>query len=94
MPVSQDTGQVVWYSHLFNNFPQFVVIYTVKAFSVVNETDVYLEFPCFLYDPMDVGNLISCFSPFPKRSLYIWNLFVCVLLKPILKDFDHNFASM
>ena len=94
--VSQEVGKVVWYSYLFKDFPQFVVIHTVKGFSIVDEVkvDVFLEFPCFLYDPMDVGNLISCFSPFPKRSLYIWNLFVCVLLKPILKDFDHNFASM
>ena len=64
---------VVWYSHLFKNFPQFVVIHTVKGFSVVNETevDVFLEFLCFFYDPTDVGNLISGSSAFSKSSLYI-----------------------
>ena len=64
---------MVWYSHLFKNFPPFVVIYTVKGFSVVNETeDVYLEFSCFFYGPIDVGNLISGSSAFSKSSLYIW----------------------
>ena len=71
--VSQEAGQVVWYSHLFNSFPQFVVIHTVKGFSVVNEAevDVFLEFSCFFYDPMDVGNLISDSSAFSKSSLDI-----------------------
>ena len=80
--VSQDTVKVVWYSHLSKNFPQFVVIYTVKGFSIVNETeiDVFLEFSCFFYDPMDVGNLISGSSAFPKSSLYIWNFSVHILL--------------
>ena len=69
--ISQDAGKVVWYSHLFKNFPQFVVIHTVKGFSVVNQVDidVFLEFPCFFYDPMDVGNLISGSSAFSKSSL-------------------------
>ena len=67
---------MVWYSHLFKNFPQFVVIHTVKGFSVVNEVevDVFLEFSCFFYDPMDVGNLISGSSAFSKTSLNIWNI--------------------
>ena len=69
--VSQEEGQVVWYSHLFKNFPQFVVIHIVKGFQVVNEAevDVFLKFSCFFYDPTDVGSLISAFS---KSSLYIW----------------------
>ena len=94
--VSQDTGKVVWYSHLSKNFPQFVVIYTVKGFSIVNETeiDVFLEFSCFFYDPMDVGNLISGSSAFPKSSLYIWNFSVHIQLKPSLKDFENNLPSM
>ena len=72
--VSQETGKVVQYSHIFKNFPQFVVIYTVKGFSVVNDTDVdiFLEFPCFLYDPIVVGNLISSSSASSKPKLYIW----------------------
>ena len=80
--VSEDAGQVVWYSHLFKNFPQFLVIYTVKCFSIVNETeiDVFLEFSCFFCDPMDVGNLISGSSAFPKPSLYIWKFSVHILL--------------
>ena len=91
--VSQETGKVVWYSHLFKNFPQFVVIHTVKGFSGVNEADVFLEFPCFLYDPADVGNLISGSSAFSKSSLYIWKFSVHVLLKTSLKDFEHNISS-
>ena len=81
---------VVWYSHLFKNFPQFVVIHTVKGFSVVNETevDVFLEFLCFFYDPTDVGNLISGSSAFSKSSLYIWKFSVHALSKPNLKDFE------
>ena len=70
--VSQEAGKVVWYSHLLKNFPHFVVIHTVKGFSVVNEADVLLEFSCFFYDPTDVGNLISCSSAFSKSSLKIW----------------------
>ena len=85
---------MVWYSHLFQNFPQFVVICTVKGFSVVNEIDVFLEFPCFFYNPTKVGNLISGSSAFSKSSLYIWKFLVYVLLKPSLKDFEHYLASM
>ena len=75
---------MVWYSHLFKNFPQFIVIHTVKGFSVVNEAevDVFLEFSCFFYDPADVGNLISGSSAFSKTSLNIWKFMVHVLLKP------------
>ena len=87
---------MVWYSHLFKNFPQFVVIHTVKGFSVVNETevDIFLELSCFLYDSTDVGNLISGSFAFPKTSLYIWNFSVHVLLKPGLENFEHYFANM
>ena len=94
--VSQKTGKVVCYSHLFKNFPQFVVIYTVKKFSVVNEAEVnvFLEFPSFLYDRVNIGNLISGSSAFYKPSLYIWKFSVHGLLKPILKDFEHNLASI
>ena len=86
---------MVWYSHLMNNFPQFVVIHTVKGFSIVNEAeiDVFLEFPCFLYDPADVDNLVSGSSAFSKSSLYTWKFLVHVLLKPSLKDFEHYLAS-
>ena len=86
---------MVWYSHLFKNFPQFVVIHTVKGFSIVNEAevDVFLEFPCFFYDPMDVGNLISGSSAFSKSILNIWKFSVHVLLKPSLENFEHDFAG-
>ena len=84
---------MVWYSHLLKNFPQFVVIHTVKGFSGVNEANVFLEF-CFFYDPMDVGNLISGSSTFSKSSLYIWKFSVHVLLKPSLEEFEHHFASI
>ena len=92
--ISQEAGQVVWYSHLFKNLPQFVVIHTVKGFSIVNEADVFLEFSCFFYYPMDVGNLISGSSAFSKSSLNIWNFTVYVLWKPCLENFEHYFASM
>ena len=87
---------MVWYSHLFKNFPQFVVIHTVKGFSIVNEAevDVFLEFSCFFYDPADVGDLISGSSAFSKTSLNIWKFTVHVLLKPGLENFEHNFAGM
>ena len=80
---------MVWYSHLFNNFPQFVVIHTVKGFSIVSEAevDVYLKFSCFFYDPTDVGNLISGFSAFSKSSLNIWKFMVHLLLNPWLGEF-------
>ena len=91
-----ETGKVIWHSHLSKNFPQFVVIHTVKGFSIVNdaEVDVFLEFPCFFYNPRDVGNLFSGSSAFSKPSLYIWKFSVHVLLKPSLKDFEHNFVRM
>ena len=94
--VSQEAGKVVWYSHLFKNFPQFAVIHTVKGFSLVNEAevDVFLELPCFSYDPKDIGNLISGSSAFSKFSLNIWNFSVPILLKPNLENFEHYFASM
>ena len=85
---------MIWYSHLFKNFPQFVVIHTVKGFGTDNEADVFLEFPCFLYDPMDAGNLISGSSAFSKPSLNIWNFSVHILLNSSLKDCVHNLASM
>ena len=94
--VSQKAVKVVWYFHLLKNFLQFVVIHTVKSFSVVNEAevDVFLEFSCFFYDPTYVGNLISGSSAFSKSSLNIWNFSVHVLLKPSLENIEHYFASM
>ena len=96
MQISQDAGKVVWYTHLFQNFPQFVVIHIVKDFSIVSETevDVFLEFPCFLFDSTNVGNLISGSSTFSKPSLYIWKFSVHILPKSSLKDFEHNLTSM
>ena len=93
---SQEAGQVVWYSHLFQNFPQFVVIHTVKGFGVVNkaEVDAFLELSCLFSDPLDVGNLISGSSAFSKSSLNIWKFVVHVLLKPGLENFEHYFTSM
>ena len=88
--ISQEVGRVVFHSYLFKNFAQFLVIHTVKDFSVVNEA----EFACVLYDPMDVANLISGSSVFPQLSLYIWKFMVHVLQKPSLKDFEHNLANM
>ena len=87
---------MIWYSNLFKNFPQFVVIHTVKGFDIVNkaEVDVSLEFSCFFSDPTDIGNLISGSSAFAKSSLNIWKLTVHVLLKPGLEDFEYFFASM
>ena len=90
--VSQEAGQVVWYSHLLRNFPQFVVIHTVKGFGLVNKADLFLELSCFFYDPTDVGNLISGSSAFSKSSLNIWKFMVHVLLKPSLENFEHYFA--
>ena len=92
--ISQEAGEVVWYSHLFKDFPQFVVIHTVKGFRVVNEADFFLEFSCFFYDPVDDGNLISGSSAFSKSSLNICKFSVYVLLKPSLENFDHYFASV
>ena len=94
--VSQGKGQVVWYSHFLRNFPQFVVIHTVKGFSIVNEAEVgvFLELPCFLCDSANVGNLIFDSSAFSKPNLSIWEFSVHVLLKPSLKNFKHNLARM
>ena len=93
--ISQEAGQVVWYSHLLKNFPQVVVIHTVKGFSIVNkaEADVFLELSCF-DDSTDVGYLISGSSAFSKSSLNIWKFTVHVLLKPGLENCEHYFASV
>ena len=87
---------MVWYSHLLKNFPRFVVIHTVKGFSVVRvaEVDIFLEFSCFFYDPINVSNFISGSSAFSKSSLYIWKFSVHVLLKPSLENFEHYFPSV
>ena len=87
---------MVWNSHLFKNFPQFVVIHTVKGFSVVNEAevDVFLEFSCFFYDPTDGGNLISGSSAFSKSNLNIWKFSLHVLLNPCLENFEYYFAHV
>ena len=87
---------VVWYSHLFQNFPQCIVIHTVKGSGIVNkaEIDVFLELSCFFDDPMDVGNLISGSSAFSKTGLNTWRFRVHVLLKPGLENFEHYFTSM
>ena len=94
--VSQEAGQVVWYSHLFQNFPQLIVIHTVKGFGIVNkaEIDVFLELSYFFIDPADTGNLISGSSAFSKTSLNIWKFSVHVLLKPGLENFEHYFISV
>ena len=94
--ISQEAGQVVWYSPLFQNFPQFDVICTVKCYGVFNkaEADVFLELSCFSDDPTDVGNLIAGSSTFSKTSLNIWKFMVHVLLKPGLENFEHYFTSM
>jgi len=94
--ISQEAGQVVWYSYLFQNFPQFIVIHTVKGFGIVNkaEVDVFLQLSCFFDDPVNVGNLISGSSAFSKASLNIWKFMVHVLLKPGLENFQQYFASM
>ena len=94
--ISQEAGQVVWYSCLFKNFPQFVVIHTVKGFRVVNkaEVDVFLELSCFSNDPADVGNLISGSSAFSNSRLNIWKFMVHILLKPGLENFEHYFISV
>ena len=94
--VSQQAGKVVWYSHLFRNFPQFVVIHTVKGFIIVNEAevDVFLNSLCFFYEPTDVGNLISGSSPFSKSNLNLWKSLVHVLLKPKFENFECDFACI
>ena len=92
--VSHEAGKVIWYSHLFKNFPQIVVIHIVKDFSVVNKAEVFLELSCFFCDPTNVSNLISGSSAFSKSNLNIWKFSVHILLKPRLENFEHYFASM
>ena len=95
--ISQEAGKVVWYSHLFQNFPQLVVTHSVKDFGIVNKAeidDVFLERSYFFSDTADVGSLISGSSAFYKSSLNIWNFTVHKLLKPSLENFEHYFASM
>ena len=92
----QEAGHLVWYAHLFKNFPQFVVIHTVKGFGIVNkaEVDVFLELSCLFDDPTNVGSLISGSSAFTKSILNIWKFSVHILLKPSLENFEHYFANM
>ena len=87
---------MVWYSHLFQNFPQFIAIHTVKGFGIVNKAkvDIFLKLSCFYHDPVDVGNLFSGSSVFSKTSLNIWKFLVHILLKPGVENFEHFFASM
>ena len=94
--VSQESGQVVWYSHLLKNCPQFIVIHTVKGFGIVNkaEIDAFLELSCFSDDPADVGNLVSGSSAFSKTRLKIRKFTVHILLKPGMENFEHYFTSM
>ena len=94
--ISQEAGNVVWYSHLFTNFQQFVVIHTVKGFGILNKAkvDVFLERSHFFNDSVDIGNLISCSSAFSKTSLNIRKFTVHILLKPGLENFEHYFASV
>ena len=94
--ISQETSQMVWYSHLFQNFPQLIVIHIVKGFGIVNkaEIDVFLELCCLSDNPMDVGNLIVGSSAFSKTSLNIWKFTFHVLLKTGLENFEYYFTSM
>ena len=94
--ISQEVGQVVWYFHLFQNFPQFIVIHAVKGFGIVSkaEVDVFLLLSCYFDDPTDAGNLIPGSSAFSKSSLNIWKFIVLVVLKPGLENFEHCFTSM
>ena len=92
--ISQEAGKVVWYSHLFQNFPQFVVIHIVKDFGVISKPNVFLELSCFFNDPADVGNLISGSSALSKSSLNMWKFTVYLLLKPGLENFERYFTSM
>ena len=96
LQISQEAGKEVWYSHLFQNFPQFVVVRTVKGFGIINkaEIDIFLELSCFFDDPVDVGNLISGSSAFSKTSFNIWKFTVHILLKPGLENFEHYFTSV
>ena len=94
--ISQEAGQVFWYSHLFQNFPEFVVVHTVKGIGIVSkaEVDVFLELSCFFHDPADIGNLMSGSSAFTKSSLNIWKFTVHILLKPGLENFEHYSTSV
>ena len=96
LQVSQEAGRVVWYSHLFQNFPHLIVIHIVKGFGIVKkaEIDFFLELSCFFHDPADVGNLISGSSAFSKTSLNIWKFTIHVVLKPGSENFEHYFTSM
>ena len=94
--ISQEAGKMVWYSHLLKNFPQFVVIHSVKGFGIINkaEVDIFLEFSCFFHDPMDVGIVISGSSALSKSSLNMLKFLVHILLKPHMENFKHYFASV
>ena len=94
--ISQEADQVVWYSHLFQNFPQFIVSHTVKGFGIVNkaEVDVFLKLSCFFEDPADVGNLISGSSAFSKSTLNIWKFTVHILLESGLENIEHYFTNV
>ena len=87
---------MVWYSHLFQNYPQFIVIHTVKGFGTVNkaEIDIFLELSCFFDDSANVGNLTSGSSAFSKSNLNTWKFMAHILLKPVLENFEHYFTSM
>ena len=94
--VSQEAGQVVWYSHLLWNIPQFTVIHTVKVFGIVNkaEIDIFMELSCFFHDPADVGNLISDSATFSITTLKILKFMIYILLKPALENFKNYFTGM
>ena len=94
--VSQEAGQVVWYSRLLQNFPQFIVIHTVEGFGIVNKAEIYVfqELSCFFDDPADVGDLVSGSPAFSKTSLNIWKFSVHILLKPGLENFEHYFTNV
>ena len=96
MQISQEAGKVIWYSHLFQNFPQFFCDLHSQDFGIVNKAEVgfFLKLSCFFDDSTDVGNLISGSSAFSKPSLNIWKFLVHVLLKPSLKDFEHHLANV
>ena len=87
---------MVWYFHLSKRFPQFIIVHIAKGFGIADETEVgvFLEFPSFLYDPVNAGNLIPGSSSFSKPSLDIWNFLVCIMLKPIMQDFKRDLTSM
>ena len=94
--ISQEAGKVVWYFHFLKNFPQSVVIHTVKGFGLVSEAEVdaFLELSCFFDDPENIGNLVSASSAFSKSSLNIWKFMVHILLKTRLENFEHYFAGV